>query len=171
MADLHLNDPVHRRDPIGLFALLDLHGPKYPGHARSVQERVGWAKAHFEKQVNHPRFRIGFAVHEVEAWFLSNSTGDGSSHSRWNRTSTSTRSYATLSETPCGANLVGLKRMCRRIRLAGRHRTATVLRCREQPGSKQLCYREPCSRAVETAGCAGLCLKEEQVAAYVIDRR
>jgi len=30
-----------------------------------------WATAHFEKAVNHPKFRLFFAVHDIEAWFLS----------------------------------------------------------------------------------------------------
>ena len=72
IARLHLDDPKHRDETIGLIALLDLYGPTfYPGHARSADERWGWAKQHFEKGVNHPKFRMFFAVHEVEAWFLS----------------------------------------------------------------------------------------------------
>jgi len=68
----HLNDPGHGDETIALFALLDLYGPNfYPGHARTAEQRMSWAKAHFEKEVNHPWFRMVFAVQEVEAWFLS----------------------------------------------------------------------------------------------------
>jgi len=72
LARKHLNDPRQGEETIALFALLDLYGPTfYPGHARTAKQRMDWAKAHFEKQVNHPKFRMSFAVHEVEAWFLS----------------------------------------------------------------------------------------------------
>ncbi len=56
-----------------MIALLDLYGPTiYPGHARTADRRVAWAKKHFESAVDHPKFRMFFAVHEIEAWFLSN---------------------------------------------------------------------------------------------------
>ena len=73
VAHLHLNDPKHRDQTIGLVALLDLYGPTfYPDDCKTPSQRVSWAKSHFENQVSHPRFRMFFAVHEVEAWFLSN---------------------------------------------------------------------------------------------------
>ncbi len=72
LAHFHLSDPKYRDQTIGLVALLDLFGPSfYPGHLKTATQRVSWAKTHFEKMVNHPRFRMFFAVHEVEAWFLS----------------------------------------------------------------------------------------------------
>jgi uncharacterized protein DUF4276 len=72
MALKHLNDPQHSDQTIALFALLDLYGPDfYPGHARTAMQRTGWAKAHFEKLVGHRKFRMFFAVHDIEAWFLS----------------------------------------------------------------------------------------------------
>jgi len=72
MAHKHLNDPHHANETIALFALLDLYGPSlYPGQARTAKQRMNWAKAHLEREVDHPRFRMVFAVHEVEAWFLS----------------------------------------------------------------------------------------------------
>jgi Domain of unknown function (DUF4276) len=72
LAYLHLNDPKYRDQTIGLVALLDLYGPSfYPSHVETASQRVSWAKAHFEKKVKHPKFRMFFAVHEVEAWFLS----------------------------------------------------------------------------------------------------
>jgi hypothetical protein len=70
-----LNDPVRGSEIIALFALLDLYGPTfYPGHALTATQRIVWAKRHFEKRVNHPRFRLYFAVHEIEAWFLSDTS-------------------------------------------------------------------------------------------------
>jgi hypothetical protein len=73
LAKLHLEDPKHRDETIGLIALLDFYGPTiYPGHAKTVSQRVAWARKHFESEVGHRKFRMFFAVHEVEAWFLSN---------------------------------------------------------------------------------------------------
>lgn len=52
--------------------MLDLYGPKfYPANKTTVAERYDWAKAWLEGQVGHPRFRQHFAVHETEAWLLS----------------------------------------------------------------------------------------------------
>ncbi len=59
-------------DVLGGFGLLDLYGPTfYPGDKKSPAERYGWAKIHLEQKVAHPKFRQHFAVHEVEAWLLS----------------------------------------------------------------------------------------------------
>jgi hypothetical protein len=68
-AQLHLA----RTDVIAVVALLDLYGPTfYPSHCATVAERLEWAKAYLEKKANNdPRFRQHFAVHEVEAWILS----------------------------------------------------------------------------------------------------
>jgi hypothetical protein len=55
--------------------LLDLYGPDrahfYPPDKVTAQERITWATAHFQKRVDDPRFRAFFAVHETEAWLLS----------------------------------------------------------------------------------------------------
>jgi hypothetical protein len=68
-ARLHLRNP----EVIAVIALLDLYGPTiYPANCTTVDERFKWAKAHLEKQVGEPaRFRQYFAVHDVEAWILS----------------------------------------------------------------------------------------------------
>lgn len=67
-AHLHLRHP----DVIAVVALLDLYGPTfYPTDRETVAERVEWAKVHLEEKVNHPRFRQHFAVHDIEAWILS----------------------------------------------------------------------------------------------------
>jgi len=58
---------------IAVIALLDLYGPTiYPDHLDSAAQRLLWAIKELEDRVSHPRFRMFFAVHEVEAWLLSN---------------------------------------------------------------------------------------------------
>ncbi len=63
---------LERPDVIGVIALLDLYGPTlYPSHLTGADERFAWAKQEPERAVSHPRFRQFFAVHETEAWLLS----------------------------------------------------------------------------------------------------
>lgn len=70
-AMMHLNGP-NRSDIISVIALLDLYGPTfYPGDKKTISDRYQWAKKHLEEKVNHPKFRQFFAVHEIEAWLLS----------------------------------------------------------------------------------------------------
>lgn len=70
-AHLYLDDPSND-DIIAVVSLLDLYGPEfYPGHAVSAAERESWGKKHIEDKVNHAKFRHFFAVHETEAWLLS----------------------------------------------------------------------------------------------------
>ena len=71
-AKKHIGDPQNA-DLIGIIGLLDLYGPQkfYPPEKRIVHDRYRWGKQHFEDQVSDPRFRMFFAVHEVEAWLLS----------------------------------------------------------------------------------------------------
>ena len=58
---------------IAVIALLDLYGPTfYPDDLNSAEERVTWATKDLERRVGRERFRVFFAVHEVEAWLLSN---------------------------------------------------------------------------------------------------
>jgi len=67
-AGLHLRRP----DVIAVIALLDLYGPTfYPDNCTKVSERFEWAKAHLEKKAANPRFHQYFAVHDIEAWILS----------------------------------------------------------------------------------------------------
>lgn len=62
-------------DVIAVISLLDLYGLDfYPKHLTTVDERYEWAKKHIEERVGDSRFRQFFAVHEVEAWLLSDST-------------------------------------------------------------------------------------------------
>ena len=56
----------------GVLALMDLYGPTiYPENKKTAKQRYEWGRDHFEKRINDPRFRMFFAVHEIEAWLLS----------------------------------------------------------------------------------------------------
>ncbi len=71
-AEDFLNHPSRAEEVIAVVSLLDLHGPTiYPIDKQRSSEKFEWAKQSIEGQVNHPRFRQFFAVHEVEAWLLS----------------------------------------------------------------------------------------------------
>lgn len=69
-ARLHLNGP-EAGQLVGAIGLLDLYGPDFFPGDLSHQERHERAVIHFQTQVDHPKFRMFFAVHEVEAWLLS----------------------------------------------------------------------------------------------------
>jgi hypothetical protein len=70
-ANMHLNGP-QRGDIIAVISLLDLYGPTfYPPYLTNSTERCVWAKKHIEDNVDHPKFFQFFAVHEIEAWLLS----------------------------------------------------------------------------------------------------
>jgi hypothetical protein len=63
---------LEKNDVMAVIALLDLYGPAiYPPQKTGVNERYEWAKNGLEKKVGNPRFFQFFAVHEVEAWLLS----------------------------------------------------------------------------------------------------
>jgi len=70
-AKMHLNGPA-KADLIAVISLLDLYGPTfYPSHLIAGDARYAWARGHIEAQVKHPRFFQFFAMHELEAWLLS----------------------------------------------------------------------------------------------------
>lgn len=70
-AHLHL-EGAGSADVIAVVGLLDLYGPTfYPDNEKTAAKRVKWASQHFEERVSHERYRHFFAVHEVEAWLLS----------------------------------------------------------------------------------------------------
>lgn len=70
-ACLYLNSK-QASEILAVFSLMDLYGPDfYPDDKQTVNERYEWAKENIEKEVNHPKFRQFFAVHEIEAWLLS----------------------------------------------------------------------------------------------------
>lgn len=72
-AIMYLNGP-DKSDIIAVIALLDLYCPAfhYPPDKTIASERYVWAKEYFEGKINHSKFRQFFAVHEIEAWLLSN---------------------------------------------------------------------------------------------------
>lgn len=70
-ARMHLEGPK-QSEIVGVIGLLDLYGPAfYPQDKTTAEERYAWGKARFEKEVNLDKFRLFFAVHEFEAWLLS----------------------------------------------------------------------------------------------------
>jgi len=69
-AKLYLQAP--KQDVIAVIALIDLYGPTlYSADKTDAAERYVWAKQHLESNVGHPKFLQFFAVHETEAWLLS----------------------------------------------------------------------------------------------------
>ena len=58
---------------IAVIGLLDLYGPQnfYPSHLLTAQERYAWGQQKLQAEVSHQKFRQFFAVHELEAWLLS----------------------------------------------------------------------------------------------------
>jgi len=70
-AIMYLNGP-DQADIVGVIGLLDLYGPTfYPQNMSTAGERVSWAKTELERKVGQNKFKMFFAVHEVEAWLLS----------------------------------------------------------------------------------------------------
>ena len=70
-ARMYLEGP-RRSEIIAVIGLLDLYGPTfYPADRITADERFAWGKEHFENVVEHQKFRFWFAVHEFEAWLLS----------------------------------------------------------------------------------------------------
>lgn len=70
-ARTHLDGPKGG-EVIAAVGLLDLYGPDfYPHDWSCAEERRLWAVKEIETKVSHPRFRMFFAVHEIEAWILS----------------------------------------------------------------------------------------------------
>ncbi|MGB2823207.1 MAG: DUF4276 family protein [Phycisphaerae bacterium] len=57
---------------IAAVGLLDLYeGAAYPSDHTTAEDRYGWGVRHYEGLVGNERFRMFFAVHETEAWLLS----------------------------------------------------------------------------------------------------
>lgn len=68
-AKMHLNGPNSNKI-IGVIGLLDLYGADFLS-GNKAEEKITSGKNDFEKRVNHPKFKMFFAVHELEAWLLS----------------------------------------------------------------------------------------------------
>jgi hypothetical protein len=70
----HLRHPSHA-EIVAFIALTDLYGPNnsnsYPADKTSVADRVAGTREEVEKEINNPKFKMCFAVHELEAWLLS----------------------------------------------------------------------------------------------------
>ena len=60
------------KDIIAVFSLMDLYGAGiYPDNEQTVEERYGWGKQEMEGRFPSPKYKHFFAVHETEAWLLS----------------------------------------------------------------------------------------------------
>ena len=55
---------------VAVVGIVDLFGLKFPSSCGTLTEKYDWATRKFEKAVNHPKFRMFFAVHEIGAWIL-----------------------------------------------------------------------------------------------------
>ncbi len=64
---------LEQSEVMAVIALLDLYGLNisYPTGLTDAAGRYRWAKAYLEKKVDCPKFFQYFAVHEIEAWLLS----------------------------------------------------------------------------------------------------
>jgi len=70
-ARMHVDGPS-REKIVAALGLLDLHGPDfYPADRTSAEDRHKWAVENIERQVDRSKFRMFFAVHELEAWIFS----------------------------------------------------------------------------------------------------
>jgi len=70
-ARMYLEGPMYD-DVLGVIGLMDLYGPSfYPDDKTTPSERLTWGKKELERKVGLERFRMFFAVHEIEAWLLS----------------------------------------------------------------------------------------------------
>ncbi|NLA90219.1 MAG: DUF4276 family protein [Synergistaceae bacterium] len=70
-AKMYLNGPSKDKI-IAVISLLDLYGPSfYPADLTERDRRYLWSKQMIEDKVKEKNFFQFFAVHEVEAWLLS----------------------------------------------------------------------------------------------------
>jgi hypothetical protein len=68
---LHMQSP-RAPEIVAAIGLIDLYGPNiFPDDLRSVEKRYRWGAQYVEELVEHPKFKMFFSVHEVEAWLLS----------------------------------------------------------------------------------------------------
>jgi hypothetical protein len=68
-ATLHLKNPN-----VAVIGLLDLHGPDYPNHCKTSDKQCTHLRQDMQQKVGSDRFRQHFAIHELEAWLLSDPT-------------------------------------------------------------------------------------------------
>ncbi len=70
-AKMYLDDPKGD-EIVAVIGMLDLYGPTfYPQDKSTAEDRVAWGTEHFQREVALDKFRLFFAVHEFEAWLLS----------------------------------------------------------------------------------------------------
>jgi hypothetical protein len=80
-AELLKDAPIHARTHLegpkgpeiaGVIGLIDLYGPTiYPSNITTPNDRHDWIRKQVERQVGQQKYRQFCAVHEVEAWLLS----------------------------------------------------------------------------------------------------
>jgi len=70
--NIHLKSPK-KDEIIAAIGLLDLYGPTFfPEDKKTALERYDWGKKYFEDEiVGQSKYKHFFAVHETEAWLLS----------------------------------------------------------------------------------------------------
>ncbi len=56
---------------LGAIGIIDFYGSTLSYPDDSVANQYQWAKGELERRIDNPRFRQHFAVHETEAWLLS----------------------------------------------------------------------------------------------------
>lgn len=65
-------DAPEAQEIVAVVGLLDLYGLDiYPPAITTAEDRHDWAVQELERRVGRPKFRMFFAVHEIEAWILS----------------------------------------------------------------------------------------------------
>jgi len=69
-----IGEHVRDQNVIGVIGLLDLSGPEYPPEKRTVAERYPWLVEQMQTKVAAEKFHPFAAVHELEAWLLSDPT-------------------------------------------------------------------------------------------------
>jgi len=63
--------PFADRKVHGAIGLIDFYGSGIGYRGDTIKDQYAWARQHLESQVNDVRFIQHFAVHETEAWLLS----------------------------------------------------------------------------------------------------
>lgn len=69
-AQMYLDRP-EADDIVAVIGLIDLYGPDYPLHLKTTDERCSWLAEQTKAAVSRTKFRHFCAVHELEAWLLS----------------------------------------------------------------------------------------------------
>jgi len=75
-AEYYLKGAGQNPKIIAVLGMLDLYNPSFnelwePAGLSTAEERYEWAVKNISDSVSHNQFRMFFAVHEVEAWLLS----------------------------------------------------------------------------------------------------